>query len=209
MLFASITKGFFCLAVVMGLANTAHAQQAYCDNIFGQGKTKAVEGFTDINNDDGILYGFDTMANCKASLTGYNVNSLDYDCYEDNYDNWNPNLFVFWGDWEGFFDLADCVVCDGGNKNGGDSHHDSVKVLKYTKTSLDAYESCKTECTDDTDCTAFEVHQVGKRNKKNKKNKKRNNYYKCELHTAGINAATRRSKSCKMASCTLKEETPQ
>ena len=36
MLFASTTKGFFCLAVVMGVANTAHAQeqQYYCDNLF-------------------------------------------------------------------------------------------------------------------------------------------------------------------------------
>lgn len=36
MLFASTTKGFLCLAVVAGLANTAHAEgaQAYCDNLF-------------------------------------------------------------------------------------------------------------------------------------------------------------------------------
>lgn len=95
-----------------------------------------------------------------------------------------------------------------GKKNGGDSHHDSVTVLKYTKTSLDSYESCKTECAEDTGCTAFEVHQVGKQNRKNKKDKKRNNYYKCELHTAGINGATRRNKSCKKASCTLKEQIP-
>lgn len=34
MLFASTTKGFLCLAVVAGLANTAHAQQSYCDGLF-------------------------------------------------------------------------------------------------------------------------------------------------------------------------------
>lgn len=44
MLFASTTKGFLCLALVAGLANTAHAQpvsgQDHCDATFsGQGTT--------------------------------------------------------------------------------------------------------------------------------------------------------------------------
>jgi hypothetical protein len=44
MLFASTTKGFLCLAVVAGLANTAHAQQTYCDTTFPGGGTTAVFG---------------------------------------------------------------------------------------------------------------------------------------------------------------------
>lgn len=46
MLFASTTKGFLCLALVAGLANTAHAQgQAYCDGLFSpDGSTTAARG---------------------------------------------------------------------------------------------------------------------------------------------------------------------
>eukprot|EP00729_Bicosta_minor_P012489 gene12489-17729_t len=44
MLFASTTKGFLCLAVIAGLANTAHAQQSYCDTTFPGGGTTAVTG---------------------------------------------------------------------------------------------------------------------------------------------------------------------
>ena len=44
MLFASTTKGFLCLALVAGLANTAHAQQSYCDSTFGSGTTTAATG---------------------------------------------------------------------------------------------------------------------------------------------------------------------
>lgn len=45
MLFASTTKGFLCLAVIAGLANTAHAQQSYCDGLFSpDGSTTAATG---------------------------------------------------------------------------------------------------------------------------------------------------------------------
>ena len=45
MLFASTTKAFLCLAVVTGLANTAHAQQSYCDGLFApDGSTTAATG---------------------------------------------------------------------------------------------------------------------------------------------------------------------
>ena len=46
MLFASTTKGFLCLALVAGLANTAHAGsgQDYCNSVFTAGSTTAVAG---------------------------------------------------------------------------------------------------------------------------------------------------------------------
>lgn len=46
MLFASTTKGFLCLALVAGLANTAHAQgQVYCDGLYTpDGSTTAARG---------------------------------------------------------------------------------------------------------------------------------------------------------------------
>ena len=44
MLFASTTKGFLCLALVAGLANTAHAQQSYCDSLFEPFSTKVDAG---------------------------------------------------------------------------------------------------------------------------------------------------------------------
>ena len=70
MLFASTTKGFLCLAVVTGLANTAHAThqdargQSYCDATFPpDDTTTAVTGFDDVAPG---VYGFDTLANCEA-----------------------------------------------------------------------------------------------------------------------------------------------
>ena len=47
MLFASTTKGFLCLALVAGLANTAHAQQTaqdYCAATFTTVTTTPVTG---------------------------------------------------------------------------------------------------------------------------------------------------------------------
>ena len=93
MLFASTTKGFLCLAVVAGLANTAHAQQSYCD-ANRPGTTAATGFFSAIEGDVGdcpdpitgdcpengdcsepwcgIQYYFDTRAACDA-VVGFKV----------------------------------------------------------------------------------------------------------------------------------------
>jgi len=85
------------------------------------------------------------------------------------------------------------------------SHHDSVFSTKTIVggTMADAIDTCKQLCNEESTCTAVEVRASKKtRNKKNKKNKKKTSKgFACELHTASINSASRKNKSCKKAKC--------
>lgn len=66
-------------------------------------------------------------------------------------------------------------------------------------TAGDARAGCERRCAKNLECTAFEF-RVQKKKKKVQK-------YMCEQHTEpGINSSTRASKSCKKATCALKED---
>jgi len=93
-----------------------------------------------------------------------------------------------------------------GKLKDGLSHHSSLLSTSFTRKKVSpktAYEDCETRCSDTFECTAFEVQSSGK--KKTKKKKKDTRKSKCELHSANINAVSRRSKSCKKSTCTLKD----
>lgn len=87
-----------------------------------------------------------------------------------------------------------CREVGPGKGKHGENHHDTVSAVKmYRKaSSRSALKKCKAACADSPDCTAIEIFRKGK---------KKNKAFRCELHTAGINGATRKSKSCKKATC--------
>lgn len=76
------------------------------------------------------------------------------------------------------------------------SHHDTATttIISATLFSAAAVE-CKAQCNADANCTAAEVRQ---------QRKKISTVFKCELHSDTINSSTRGSKSCKKATCSIK-----
>lgn len=76
------------------------------------------------------------------------------------------------------------------------SHHDTATttIISATLFSAAAVE-CKAQCNADANCTAAEVRQ---------QRKKIPTVFKCELHSDTINSSTRGSKSCKKATCSIK-----
>lgn len=76
------------------------------------------------------------------------------------------------------------------------SHHDTATttIISATLFSAAAVE-CKAQCNDNANCTAAEVRQ---------QRKKIPTVFKCELHSDTINSSTRGSKSCKKATCSIK-----
>ena len=71
------------------------------------------------------------------------------------------------------------------------NHHDSATVVLQPTS-----KACADMCNTDSKCTAFEARfkkEIG---------------YKCELHTADINSASRKTKSCKKSTCYIKDGTP-
>ena len=94
-------------------------------------------------------------------------------------------------------------------------HHDSLldktDILGVNMTEATA--TCKQDCDDEETCTAVEVHASKKTKKlkrnKNKIQKKTSKGFTCELHTANINSASRKSKACKKAKCFTLDKTGQ
>ena len=90
------------------------------------------------------------------------------------------------------------------------SHHDNLidETEIVGGTMANAMDRCQEDCLGNDLCTAFEVHKSKKTKAKNaKKSKKRSKGYKCELHKAAINDASRKSKSCKKAQCFIRTGT--
>ena len=82
------------------------------------------------------------------------------------------------------------------------NHHDTALVQeKSFKSIVDATADCTQKCENDQKCTAFEM--IAKKKKKKKKSK-RKSFSTCELHYSTINSASRSTKSCKKAKCTIK-----
>merc|ERR1711935_1038309 len=73
------------------------------------------------------------------------------------------------------------------------NHHDSLfdKMDILGGTMAEATATCKEACENETTCIAVEVHA----------SKKTSKGFTCELHTANINSASRKSKACKKAKC--------
>merc|ERR1711935_1246301 len=80
---------------------------------------------------------------------------------------------------------------------------DKIDILGGTM--AEATATCKEACENETTCIAVEVHASKKTKKlkrnKNKIQKKTSKGFTCELHTANINSASRKSKACKKAKC--------
>jgi len=87
------------------------------------------------------------------------------------------------------------------------NHHDTLfTTMDILGGSMaDATATCKEACENAGECTAVEVHASKKTKKlkrnKNKRQKKTSKGFTCELHTANINSASRKSKTCKKAKC--------
>ena len=77
------------------------------------------------------------------------------------------------------------------------SHQNTATTVALVESSATAAATaCKKRCSEDGTCTAAEVRG---------QKKKKKTTFKCELHTAtGINSSTRRSQSCKKATCSIK-----
>ena len=83
--------------------------------------------------------------------------------------------------------------CRAGITNGNKGHDDTTSSWVLTATTrADATANCTETCANDDQCTAFELI------------KKSSATFKCELHVGNINAAARKSKSCKNAQCSFK-----
>lgn len=78
------------------------------------------------------------------------------------------------------------------------THNENVIVVNILipNSVSDAVVACKQECDAMEGCTAVEVRRFSKA---------KTPYFKCELHTADINSASRSSKSCKQAKCEIKK----
>eukprot|EP00729_Bicosta_minor_P000702 gene702-28904_t len=88
--------------------------------------------------------------------------------------------------------------CRENSELGKFTHNENVIVVNILipNSVSDAVVACKQECDAMEGCTAVEVRRFSKA---------KTPYFKCELHTADINSATRSSKSCKQAKCEIKK----
>lgn len=95
--------------------------------------------------------------------------------------------------------------CREGRGRNAKAHHESAKIETISGGSLEtAYAYCKGLCESDKGCSAFEFTKKKLKKKHRKKGKKQT--YICEVHSAPIDSVTKKTKSCKRASCTMVEQ---